>query len=60
MPFADWQASLAPHFAQSEYPIMVAEYAPIEAGGVELARGMVLPPAWPDADMLFKLRAKLG
>ena len=54
------RAQLAQHFAASARPVMVAEYAPLAAGGQELARGMVLPAGWPEADSLRQLRRKVA
>ncbi|MBV1774976.1 DUF1853 family protein [Burkholderiaceae bacterium DAT-1] len=40
---------------QLQRPIMLAEYAPPDAGGCELARGLVLPDGWPDPVKLDQL-----
>lgn len=50
---------VAQHFAAHPWPLMLAEYAPIEAGGKEMARGMVLPANWPPAPLLEKLTAQI-
>ncbi|GAB3260267.1 DUF1853 family protein [Chitinimonas naiadis] len=58
--FKDWQHQAANHFLHSKWPLMVAEYAAPEAGGQELARGMVLAPDWPDPAMLQRLCGRLA
>jgi hypothetical protein len=60
LPFEDWATQAAAHFAQSKHPILVAEYAPLEEGGTEIARGLVLSPDWPDPAWLGKLLAQLS
>ncbi|WP_374349685.1 DUF1853 family protein [Chitinimonas sp.] len=54
------QAALAHYFAHSEVAVMVAEYAPPEAGGAELARGMLVAAHWPPAGMLGQLQQKIA
>lgn len=49
------ETTLALKFSQHAMPQMVAEYAPAECGGGELARGFVVPPNWPDTDALAAL-----
>ncbi|QDQ27146.1 DUF1853 family protein [Chitinimonas arctica] len=59
LPLAAWLDQAARHFAESNWPLMVAEYAPPEAGGQELARGMLLHADWPDQAMLKTLMARI-
>jgi hypothetical protein len=59
-PFDAWATQAGTHFAQSKHPILVAEYAPLDEGGAEIARGMVLSPDWPDPAWLGKLLAQLS
>lgn len=53
------QDRIRAHFAERDWPMMVAEYAPADAGGTEIARGMLLPANWPDPARLAALRAKI-
>ncbi|HEY9102812.1 DUF1853 family protein [Chitinimonas sp.] len=57
--YRDWQQETARHFVHSHWPLLVAEYAPPEEGGAELARGMLLAPNWPDPAMLARLCTQL-
>lgn len=58
--YRDWQQDAARHFVHSHWPLLVAEYAPPEEGGGELARGMLLAPNWPDPAMLAQLCTQLS
>ncbi|MDK2122963.1 DUF1853 family protein [Parachitinimonas caeni] len=57
--FSRWIDTLHTSDTQHSRPVMVAEYAPPEEGGAELARGLLLPRDWPDSKALNALLARL-
>lgn len=48
------------YFQEQAAPLMVAEYAPLHEGGVELARGMLVSSTWPDPAALAALQASVA
>lgn len=59
LPFTEWHAQTEAHFSYPHWPLQVAEYAPAQDGGHELARGILLPPGWPSQAMLASLLARI-
>lgn len=58
--YGEMLGRLREHFLQAGGPLMVAEYAPPSQGGMELARGMLVPGDWPDPVAMSALKARVA